>query len=305
MLRFALTALTSSLVSILPCVAQADGAEPRASEPQGLRLFEPGDLPGRGAAARELLHVLRSQVDLPVAVAWTALANTRLAAGSHARSSLDRALQRANQHPDAEAALATLRIEVADVAELLTFRPRMEAELPVGFPAPQSVGELELREYPHYRMVRTAMRGGSMGAFWPLFRHIEKNGIAMTTPVQMDWSNDGSRSRPVQMAFLYGDPGIEPAEVQKGVEVVAMPAMLVLSIGAIGDDRADVIEELQTRIAAFVAANASTYAIDGAPRTMGYNSPMVPRDQRYFELQVPLRRLAPTTAATPSGPGAR
>lgn len=274
--------------------------------PATARLLAAADLPLRATAARGLLDVLRTRPALPVAVAWAAIAGTHLAEGSEARRVLDEALRRANGNPDADAALATLRIELAELTEMLTFRPRAEAELPLGFPAPQAVGELELRDYPRYRMVRTAMRGGSMGAFWPLFRHIEKNGIAMTTPVQMDWSASGERQRPVQMAFLYGDPSITPSEVAKGVEMVEVPATTVLSIGVIGDDRQDVVEELAQRLHGFLAAHADTYASDGPLRTMGYNSPMVPRDQRYFELQLPIRRL-PAGAdrpATPSSPAA-
>ncbi|MFM1872796.1 MAG: hypothetical protein RL398_2218 [Planctomycetota bacterium] len=254
------------------------------------RVLQPEDLAGRKLAAKDLLAVLRTKPELPVAVAWTAGAAVALAQGSAARNELTVAMRRANLSDGGEDARVRLFTDVADVVESLTFQPRMEAELPVGFPGPQAVGEIELREYPAYRMARTAMRGGgSMGAFWPLFRHIESNGIAMTTPVQMDWNDDPERPRPVNMAFLYGAPGITPGKVDKGVEVVEVPAATALSIGAIGDDRRDRVEAMGARLQAWLAAPDCRYEAAGPLRTMGYNSPMVPRDQRYFEVQLPIR----------------
>jgi hypothetical protein len=39
----------------------------------------------------------------------------------------------------------------------------------------------------------------------------------------------------------------------------------------------------------------------GAPRLMGYNSPFVPKNKQFFELQIPIREVqakAPQTPAT-------
>ncbi|MCA8965290.1 MAG: heme-binding protein [Planctomycetes bacterium] len=262
------------------------------------RLFRAEDQAGRRAATAQLLDVLRSRPDQPTTVALAATAAVQLAEGSAAKTQLVAALQRANATATTHDSLARLRRELGDVVETLAFRPRIEAELPEGFPGPVTVDEIELRDYPAYRMVRTAMRGGSFSAFWPLFRHIESNGIAMTAPVQMDWQEQDERSRPVQMAFLYGDPKIEPAQVAKGVEVVAVEAMTVLSIGAIGDDRRDRVEAMHERLRTFLAAPDCAYEACGPLRTMGYNSPMVPKDQRYFEVQLPVRKRA---AAAVSG----
>lgn len=280
------TATLLTVAAALPAAPQ-DAPRSAAASP---RLLQAEDLAGRNQAAKDLLKVLRTKPDMPLAVAWTAGATVALAEGSAARTELVAAMQRANLSDGAEGARVRLFTDVADVVEALTFKPRMEAELPVGFPGPLAVGEIELREYPAYRMARTAMRGGgSMGAFWPLFRHIESNGIAMTTPVQMDWNNDPESPRPVNMAFLYGAPSITPGKVDKGVEVVEVPAATALSIGAIGDDRRDRVEAMGARLQAFLAAPDCRYEAAGPLRTMGYNSPMVPRDQRYFEVQLPIR----------------
>jgi SOUL heme-binding protein len=257
------------------------------------RLLAPADVPGRAQAAAELQAVLAVDADLPTSVALAACAGVTLAPGSTARARLVQALQRANGGTDPAAARATLRSELGDLIETLTFRPVQQAELPTGFPGFAAVDEIELRDYPIYRMVRTSMQGGSTGAFWPLFRHIESNGIAMTTPVQMDWQSQpgAAHDRPMQMAFLYGDPTITPKRTDDGVEVVEMPAVQVLSIGAIGDDRRDRVEELRDRLLAWLGQNPE-WEVAGALRTMGYNSPMVSRDRRYFEAQLPVRRRA-------------
>jgi hypothetical protein len=263
------------------------------------RLYDPSDKVGRLATASDLEQALSARHDLHTTVALAAVAGQTLPEGSGARAQLTEALRQANlaDHDPATASKAERRLRMAlgDLCETLLFEPRREAELPVGFPDFQAVGELELRQYPAYRMVRAEMKRGSMGAFWPLFRHIESNGIAMTSPVQMDWTSSelAPTAKPAQMAFLYGNPSITPKTTEPGVEVVEVAAMTAISIGAIGDDRRDAIEAMQERIQQFLAMHGAEWEIAGSWRTMGYNSPMVPRDRRYFEVQLPVRRRQP------------
>ncbi|MCC7064711.1 MAG: heme-binding protein [Planctomycetes bacterium] len=274
------TFLLGTLLLTAPLFAQA-------------RPLEPADLAGRRAAAEAITALLAQKADLPTSIAMAAIAGTQLGEGSAARSNLDAALSRANLAPRADAALRTLRVDLGELAETLTFQPTQQAELPKGFPGFQAVDEIELRQYPAYRMVRTDMQGGSNRAFWPLFRHIESNGIAMTTPVQMDWGRKDSAGaeKPMQMAFLYGDMTIAPQHVADGVEVVAIEAQTVLSIGAIGDDRPARVEAMRARLEAFVEAHRGIWMAAGPLRTMGYNSPMVSRDRRYFEVQLPVQKV--------------
>jgi hypothetical protein len=255
------------------------------------RLYEAADAGGRAAAGTEFAALAATPGDLATTVALAALAGQGLPAGSAARVALDAALQAANGAAEPVAALASLRMALGELGETLTFRPLMQAELPAGFPGFTTVGEIELRHYPAYKMARTSMQGGSTNAFWPLFRHIESNGIAMTTPVQMDWnatSRDGA-TKPGTMAFLYGRMDIQPASIGERVEVVEVPACTVLSIGATGDDRREKVEALRDRLVAFVQASGGVWVEAGPIRTMGYNSPMVPRDRRCFEVQLPVR----------------
>lgn len=258
-------------------------------------LFDPEDLPVRAEVARTFSALLVGDEDLATTVAKATAAAACLPEGSSAHARATELLAAASKVPDGAAALSQLRLGLGDLVDTLTFRPLRQAELPKGFPDFQAVDEIELRQYPAYRMVRTSMKGGSNRAFWPLFRHIESNGIAMTTPVQMDWQPEeqGARGRPVLMAFLYGDPRIEPKKTADGVEVVEAPAATVLSVGAIGDDRRERVEAMRARLEAFVAASGGRWQAAGPLRTMGYNSPMVARDRRYFEVQLPVRQVEP------------
>ena len=251
------TFLLGTLLLTVPLFAQA-------------RPLEPADLAGRRAAAEAITALLAQKADLPTSIAMAAIAGTQLGEGSAARSNLDAALSRANLAPRADAALRTLRVDLGELAETLTFQPTQQAELPKGFPGFQAVDEIELRQYPAYRMVRTDMQGGSNRAFWPLFRHIESNGIAMTTPVQMDWGRKDSAGaeKPMQMAFLYGDMTIAPQH-----------------------DRPARVEAMRARLEAFVEAHRGIWMAAGPLRTMGYNSPMVSRDRRYFEVQLPVQKV--------------
>lgn len=275
------------VLASLPLTAQSPAA-PTA------RLLQPGDLTLRSDAAAALATALRQEAEAdrgpgeapdPATLRdGLRAAAMRLPADSSARARADLLLAAA---PDAE----TLRLQVADLVADLTFRPVAEAELPAGVPGYRALDELEIRSYPAYRMVRTGMRSGSTGAFWPLFQHIQKNEIAMTTPVQVDYEADG---RATSMAFLYGSPELGPTGKDGRVEVVDVPAMTVLTIGSRGYERPHRIAELHARLLACLDANADWEAA-GPMRTMAYNSPSVGADRRYFEVQVPIR--ARTAAA--------
>ena len=244
------------------------------------RLLQPNDLPARTKVADQLQAALREgATDRDVQATITSVLPA-LPDGSAAKTRLANAMQTTAQERPAI---------VGDLIADLQFKPLQQAELPAGFPGFQAVDELELRDYPAYRMVRTAMKGGSYAAFWPLFRHIEKNAIAMTTPVQMDWQPNGTTGKPTAMAFLYGSPTLGRTGTDDRVEVVDVPALTVISVGAVGDDRKDRVAALHERLREWLRRNPE-WEIAGDLRTMGYNSPMVARDQRYFEVQLPIRK---------------
>ena len=69
-----------------------------------------------------------------------------------------------------------------------------EAERPKGWPTLTEVGVVEVKEYPQYReAVATKLDGSDSSRkqgplFRTLFNHIQRNQIAMTGPVTMEYS---------------------------------------------------------------------------------------------------------------------
>jgi uncharacterized surface protein with fasciclin (FAS1) repeats len=161
-----------------------------------------------------------------------------------------------------------------------SFEPKMEAPLPKGFPGPGPVGQVVVKEYPQYR----AARADGSNSFWMLFRHIKKNEVQMTTPVQMTMSDS---MRQQDMAFLYEAPDQGDAGRQGGVQVLDLEPLTVLSVGVRGSRSAEMVDRARSAIEERLAADGLERAGDW--RLMGYNSPMVPASKRFWELQLPVR----------------
>lgn len=196
------------------------------------------------------------------------------------------------QQPDAE--VVTVRQAMLDAHKMLTFQPLMEAELPRGYPAPGPLGEILVKEYPAYRMA-VSKSGGT--AFWSLFQHIKRNDIAMTAPVEMSYG-DAESAKPAEqsMAFLYGEPDMGRIGMDENVEVVDAQPVTVVSIGFNGRRSEAKIEQARDQLMTWLAEH-SGYEVSGPMRVLGYNSPFVPRDRQYWEVQVPVRAME--EAATP------
>ena len=164
--------------------------------------------------------------------------------------------------------------------EMLSFRPYDEAPLPEGFPAFTPVGVIEVKTYPAYRK--------AVGpAFWPLFRHIQTQGIPMTAPVEMRRAvgDDGNG----QMAFLYQNTDVGQVGPIDGVAVEDTPETTVASLGMRGRMSESTAEEARERLEAWLA-DQSTYTRVGEGdvsfRLYGYNSPMVSDREKYWEAQL-------------------
>jgi hypothetical protein len=98
----------------------------------------------------------------------------------------------------------------------------------------------------------------------------------------------GAGMRAKDMAFLYpsttkGRPG-----VQGGVQVLDLKPIQVLSIGVRGRRDEMLVDRARRAIGMHMEAHGLEAA--GAWRVLGYNSPMVPSDKQYWELQVPVQR---------------
>jgi hypothetical protein len=195
----------------------------------------------------------------------------------------------------------TLARTLQAIAEDLAFQPRSEADRPADFPTMTAVGELELKQYPRYRLARAPMDGGNNTAFYKLFNHIKRHNIPMTAPVEIEYTADGEQAERRSMGFLYehdqqGDLGPDGP-----VNVEDVPAALVLSIGQRGWTTAEALQAAETRFERWLAERDAQVEAAGPLRVMSWNSPMVPASQRYYEIQQPIRPI--TDQATAAGAG--
>ncbi|MEM9414746.1 MAG: heme-binding protein [Planctomycetota bacterium] len=159
----------------------------------------------------------------------------------------------------------------------------MESPQPEGWPEPGPAFEITLKHYPAYR---AAVKEGRNG-FWPLFRHISDRNIPMTAPVEMDMEASDGRYQMTNMAFLYQSLEVgETGEVENGVEVIDYPALTVLSFGSNGNYNQRKIDDILEQIDAHLETISDEWQATGEMRVMGYNSPMIRAERRYFEVQV-------------------
>ena len=233
-----------------------------------------------------------SDKDIARAMVRRAVAATvALGDDSTIASKLSDACKEAIRSIDTQPRAAALLVDMAtrSAARDLAFRPILEAPLPKGFPYPAAAGEIQLAEYPQYRLARSSMGGRSQnGAFFTLFRHIQSNEIAMTAPVEMTMDDEGA----MDMAFLYGDPAIGEAGQDGRVAVEDIKPMTVLTIGVRSSSRGTAIEGAMADLEDWLQKNSGTWERAGNTRLMGYNSPMVPRNRQFSEVQIPLKRVA-------------
>lgn len=173
-----------------------------------------------------------------------------------------------------------------------------EADLPRGFPKAGPIGTVVIKEYPAYRLARvTSDRGGPNALFNPLFRHIQRNDIPMTAPVEMTYATpdaDARRSGTTSMAFLYQAPDvgrIGPDAADPRVVVEDVPPMMVLSVALRGDYTPANFDRGLTQLETWLAENPGRVRVVGAPRYLAYNSPFVPWFLKVGEVQYPVERL--------------
>ena len=184
-------------------------------------------------------------------------------------------------------------------------RPWMfsESKLPEGFPEPGPVDQVVVKLYPAHRRARVQADGGSNGMFMKLFRHIKREEIAMTAPVEMSWAaaapekpaqQPAGPREPEAMAFLYGKAtsgtaGVDPEDPRVVVEDV--PEVRVVSIGLRGGYEKKTFDRGRKLLEAWLAEHPEWQPV-GVPRTLAYNSPFVPNIAKYSEAQIPVEAAA-------------
>lgn len=183
----------------------------------------------------------------------------------------------------------------------LAGKSKIDTPLPEGYPPPTPPGAIDLKKYPGVRRAEvTGIENGDSG-FWPLFRHIERNGIAMTSPVEMDYraaaDGRGIEQRDITMSFLYRRADMNRIGTDakdKRVQVRDTEPVTVVSLGGRGSyDTKRVAQDVET-LRQWLAENPE-WAVAGEPRALFYNGPTLTPGRKWLEVQIPVvnRKAAP------------
>ncbi|MCY3001260.1 MAG: heme-binding protein [Planctomycetota bacterium] len=201
---------------------------------------------------------------------------------------------------DMEARIELLVGQGVDGADAYRWGPcSVTTALPQGYPPPTPPGAFEIKSYPRAR--RAEVKGdsnpnfGMFFGFWPLFQHIKRKEIAMTSPVEMDYDGFDNRGRLSTvgwtMSFLYREPSMGSLGNDGDVAVEDREPVVVLSKGCKGPYLFERADETARELAAWLATN-DTWESAGAPRGLFYNGPDQSNDDKWSEIQVPVRRRA-------------
>lgn len=256
----------------------------------------------------------------PYPIVLVSLAVLTAAAGTLGQAAPPAGKSEAKSAPTAQAGLGAVRtpklvqrvggdrdlaIEVVD--GVYRFRQaKIESPLPDGYPEPTPPGAIDVKEYPSVRRAELTSKddanGGMTAGFFPLFNHIKKRDIAMTSPVEMDFPNlytDFMNDEPTEegestMSFLYRSPTLGPVGKDGDIVIRDTAAATFLSIGVKGGvDATKELDSLRTWLKA-----QDQWEVAGDPRILVYNGPFIDPDWRWSEVQVPVRRRA--AAAQPA-----
>ncbi len=176
------------------------------------------------------------------------------------------------------------------VRDRLAFEPLMEAKLPAGFPPYTPVGEVELKQFPAYRVAKVEADDvkAQMAMFSQLFFHIQKNNIPMTAPIEIQLATAGEGLTMTGMAFMYESITQGTLGQDGNVSVIDEAPELAVSIGMRGEMNLTDVQQAKASLEAFIRQHGNLVA-SGGLRTMGYNSPRVPEADKYYEVQIPVK----------------
>ena len=204
------------------------------------------------------------------------------------------------------------QIEIRD-GEFRFGPSRIESPLPAGYPEPTPPGAIDLKRYPTVRRAEYVSSGspgfGMNMGFFPLFNHIKRNDIAMTSPVEMDYRDlfdpatgkqEPKESMSWTMSFLYRTAELAPVGKDRKdgkVIVTDRPELEVLSIGMNGPYGTGVVEKGLTLLHAWLKDHPE-YEVAGEPRAFHYNGPYIANRNKWSEVQLPVRKSGGAPSAT-------
>ena len=121
-----------------------------------------------------------------------------------------------------------------------------------GWPGATRPGAIEVKRYPAYRSAVAHAKDAALPAdnvlFWPLFNHISRRGIAMTTPVVNTYTPamiaTPNATGEMSMEFVYRTPKTgEPGAGVGAVKVEDHPAATYVCLGIQGRMNPDRLRE--------------------------------------------------------------
>ena len=190
------------------------------------------------------------------------------------------------------------RLEVFVIPGIKVKPADSDAPLAEGWPDGTEPGLIEVKNYPAYRSAVARGKGASLGSdsvlFFPLFNHITKSDIAMTTPVVSNYApglvEEPKATGDMSMEFVYRSPTQGAAGPGVGpVKVEDHPASRFVCLGVQGDlDTGRMIKGVEA-LKGWLAAHKGEWVEDGPARRLGYHGPMTSRDERLWEVQIPVK----------------
>lgn len=278
MLRLAVTASFMTVITVMVWQSVSGSDTAPTTHPDL-------DVPHVVTAAQELERALEPGTSLASLQEAALRASSLLGPDHYATAIIRRALD-VTTSSDEPSSATQLRESLQQVHESLAFRLLKEAPLPAGYPQFTPLHHAEVKHYPRCRAARTVMSAdwntGENSAFFSLFNHIRRNEIAMTVPVQIDYGNPEGSIEKTAMSFLYerpdmGTAGSDPRDTR--IKVVDVPAQMVVSTGVRGAMTEQAALTAREQLLDWLDAHADRYTPEGEVRTLGYNSPFVPRSQ--------------------------
>ena len=166
-----------------------------------------------------------------------------------------------------------------------------------GWPDATLPDQVEVKNYPAYRSaIAKAKKAPQMAdnvLFFPLFNHISKNNIAMTSPVVNTYTSEmietpGSAGD-MTMEFLYRTPTMGQTGPAGPVEVKDFPAATYVCLGLEGEMNDTKLRDGAKALKTWLAEHKAEWVEAGPPRRLGYHGPMTPVAERRWEVQIPVK----------------
>jgi len=156
-----------------------------------------------------------------------------------------------------------------------------EALLPKGWPEPGPFDVVSQKEFPAYRAAYTQGAWKNF-TFMRLFKHIKREGIPMTAPVEMNMEQNETGGKMKSMGFLYQNTKVgKLGKDGEKIEVRDVPVMKTLCYTWQGKNSA---AQRKVALEALNEALKKHGIVSQDFRVLGYNGPSVPNEKKTWEM---------------------